>query len=224
MSEHPILEQPDLERITGRDVLDRHLKALVALDDRLAPVLAASGEVPLRLNQGGFAGMVQIVTSQLLSVASARAIHGRVVEAMGEVSADRFIKMPETVFRSCGLSGAKIASLTAIAEAELSGQLDYGVFARMPADTAIRELTRLKGIGPWTAEIYLLFCTGHPDIFPAGDLALQKSIGHALGLAARPNEKATRDIALMWSPYRGAASRLLWRYFAVEKVREGIDL
>jgi len=213
-----------LERITDRAALERQLKKLVTLDPRLEPVLSSVGEVPLRLSEGGFAGMAQIVTSQLLSVASARAIHGRVVTIFGEVTAARMLTLDVSQLRACGLSKSKIASLKILAEAEIAGVLDYGVFGDMPAERAIVALTKFKGIGPWSAEIYLLFCTGHPDIFPAGDLALQKAIAWALGMPNRPDEKAAREITSLWSPCRGAAARLMWRYFAVEKVREGVSL
>src|SRR5690606_29256188 len=119
------------------------------------------------------------------------------------------------------LSGGKLKTLTAIAEAEISGALDYDALVHLPAEEAIAGLTRLHGIGPWTAEIYLLFCLGHADIFPAGDLALQKMVGLAFGQAARPDEKRTRDLTAQWSPWRGAGARLMWRHFAVLREREG---
>jgi len=114
--------------------------------------------------------------------------------------------------------------MTGLAEAELSGVLDYQRLVHLPAEDAIADLVVHKGIGRWTAEIYLLFCLGHADIFPAGDLVLQKMAGEALGRKKRPDEKQTRNIAKKWSPYRGAAARLLWRYFAAVREREGVSL
>ena len=92
------------------------------------------------------------------------------------------------------------------------------------AEAAVAELTALKGIGPWTAEIYLMFCSGHPDVFPAGDLALQKAVQHALGLDAQPSIKELIGIAQAWSPRRHAAALLFWRYYAMMKQREGVPL
>ena len=217
-------QQQVLERITDRAVLERHLSALAITDPRLEPVLEIAGDVPLRLGAVGFAGMVNIIVSQLLSVASANAIHGRVVELMGDVTAERFVALNETDVRACGLSGSKFRTMNIVAEAELNGELDYAKIPELPVDDAMAALTRLKGIGPWTAEIYLLFCVGHPDIFPAGDLVLRKMVGHTLGRKKIPDEKATRRLTKKWSPYRGAAARLMWRYFAVLKKREGINL
>lgn len=211
-------------RITGRAVLERQLDALVAADPDLRPLREMAGEVPLRLNRPGFAGMAQIVNSQLLSVASARAIHGRFEAALGEVTARRFLAFGESEIRACGLSGAKYRTLKALAEAERDGRLDYGALGQMEAEAALAALTGLNGIGPWSAEIYLLFCTGHPDIFPAGDLALRKMVGYAQGRDAMPSIAETRAAAERWAPWRGAAARLLWRCFAVMKRKEGIGL
>lgn len=213
-----------LERITDMSVLNRHLDGLIACDPRLAPVRQAAGEVPLRLGQPGFAGMVNIINSQLISVASAAAIHKRVVVMLGEVTPKRFLQIAEEEMRGCGLSRSKYKTMRMIAEVELSGELDYTALPGLPVEQAMAELTRLKGIGPWTAEIYLLSSVGHSDIFPAGDLALQKAVGYALGHDGKPDEKTMREIAKIWSPYRGAAARLMWRYFAILRDREGISL
>lgn len=213
-----------LEQVSDVEVLNQHLDALVALDDRLVPVLDIAGEVPLRARSGGFAGMAQIIVSQLLSVASANAIHGRFAQALEEVTAARFVALEEDIIRQCGISNGKYQTMCGLADAELSGALDYAQLAHMEAEEAIAVLTQFKGIGRWTAEIYLLFCLGHADIFPAGDLVLQKMAGEALGRKKRPDEKQTRNIAKKWSPYRGAAARLLWRYFAAIREREGVSL
>lgn len=211
--------------IRDLDVLNEHLDALVALDPRLHEVRAVSGEVPLRPGQRGFAGIATIVNAQQLSVASAGAIQKR-FEALfdGQVTGAAYLAHPEDAIRGCGLSRSKYATLAGVAAAERDGLIDYDALEVMPPEEAITALTALKGIGPWTAEIYLLFCLGHPDIFPAGDLALQKMVGVALGHQERPGEKLVREIARDWAPYRGAAARLFWRYFAATKEREGVAL
>lgn len=211
----------NLERITGREVLDRHLRALAEADPRLAPVLATAGEVPLRLRAGGFAGMAQIVCAQLLSVASAAAIYARLEQDLGQMGAETLLRADATRLRAAGLSHGKIATLRALADAEVTGRLDYASLAALPEGAARDALMQIKGIGRWSADVYLLFSTGHPDIFPAGDLALRKAVGHVLGCAA-PNEAEVRAIAADWSPWRGAAARLMWRYYAVVKSREGV--
>lgn len=212
------------ETLDNVETLNRHLSALSTLDARLTPVVAAAGEVPLRRREGGFSGMAAIVVSQLLSVASANAIHQRFVEIVGEVTPSRFLELDEASVRRAGLSGGKYRTLRGIAEAELSGDLNYARLANSAQEEAIAELTALKGVGRWTAEIYLLFCIGHPDIFPAGDLALRKMVGVTLGREEMPDEKAVRVLTEAWAPYRGAAARLLWRYFAVLKSKEGIGV
>ena len=211
----------NLERITGREVLDRHLCALVRADPRLARALASAGEVPLRLRAGGFAGMAQIVCAQLLSVASAAAIHARFEKVLGQTRAETLLRADAARLRAAGLSFSKIATLRALAEAEVSGRLDYASLAEIGADAALDTLMKIRGIGRWSAEVYLLFSTGHPDIFPAGDLALRKAVGHVQGRDA-PDEKEVRAIAADWSPWRGAAARLMWRHYAVVKSREGV--
>lgn len=213
-----------LEPIANRETLDRHLAALALRDPQLKPVVAAVGEVPLRRRDGGFAGMAAIVVSQLLSVASANAIHGRFVDILGEVTPQRFLELEETAVRKAGLSAGKYQTLRGIAEAELSGTLDYDVLARSHQDEAMAQLMALKGVGRWTAEIYLLFCLGHPDIFPAGDLALRKMVGVTLGHQEMPTEREVRTLTEAWAPYRGAAARLMWRYFAYLKDREGVGV
>ncbi len=211
-------------RITDRDSLETHLESLVAIDPRLAAMRRMAGEVPVRKGTEGFAGMAQIVNSQLLSVASARAIHDRFTAHLGTVTADRFLACDETAIRGCGLSAGKYRTLKGLAEAERAGALDYAALARLPVHEAMAALTARNGVGPWTAEIYMLLAVGHPDIFPAGDLALRKMVGYALGTNEVPGVAHTRTLAARWTPHRGAAARLLWRCFAVLKNSEGIGL
>lgn len=212
------------ERLKSRDILDAHLAGLAERDPRLKPVIDQCDEVPLRESADGFEGMAKIVVGQQVSVAAASAIWGRFAGLMDNVCAAEFLAYPEEAVRGAGLSASKFRTLCGVAEAEQSGALQFDQLVHLPPDEAIEQLTQLKGIGPWTAEIYLLFCLGHPDIFPAGDLALQKMVGHINGLKDVPKEKETRALTEIWSPYRGAASRLMWRYFAVLKDKEGIVL
>jgi len=123
--------------------------------------------------------------------------------------------------RACGLSGPKIRALTAVAEAVAEG-LDLSALASLPAAEAHRALVAVKGIGPWTADIFLLFCVGHPDAFPAGDLALQEAARLALGLRHRPDVRKLEKIAERWRPFRGVAARMLWAYYGALKARGGV--
>ena len=115
-----------------------------------------------------------------------------------------------------------VRTTNAAAEAVLAGTIDLVAVEEMTAEMAIAHLTAVKGIGPWTAELYLLFSVGHPDIFPAGDLALKKAVRDGLGLEVLPSTKALVEIAKGWSPHRGAAALLFWRYFRVLNNREGV--
>lgn len=160
--------------------------------------------------------MARIICGQQLSVASARAIWGR-VEGLGAVTPEAYLGFDEETLRKTGLSRGKFETIGGVARAVAEGRLDFATVEAMQAEAAIETLTQLKGIGPWTAEIYLLFCTGHPDVFPAGDLALQKAVEHAFALPNRPLPKQLIALAETWSPHRGAAAVMFWRYFAAMK-------
>ena len=211
-------------RLDSAERLALHLDALMVLDQRLHPVRERAGQVEIRATGPGFAGMARIICSQQLSVASARAIWGRFAALDGALEAKSFLLIEESVLRGVGLSVGKVRSMRVVAAAIADGTLDFEQIETLPVEEAVSQLTALKGIGPWTAEIYLLFCAGHPDIFPAGDLALRKAVGQALGLADVPSIQEVSAIAEAWSPHRGAAALLFWRYFVTMKQKEGIGL
>jgi DNA-3-methyladenine glycosylase II len=175
-----------------------------------------AGELPLRLRSGGFEGLAAIVTAQQISTGAAASIWARLRTQFDPFTPKTFLEASDETLQSVGLSRAKISSLRNVASACAKG-LDLEGLADLPAETAIARLTALKGIGPWTAEIYLLFCIGHADVFPAGDLALQSAAGDGLGLDQRPSDRALRVIASAWSPWRGVAARLLWAYYRVRR-------
>src|SRR5690606_20335293 len=193
-----------------------HLEGLARLDFRLAAAIERSGEIGIRTSPRGFEGMARIICGQQLSVASARAIWSR-VEGLGAVTPRAYLGFDEDTLRKTGLSRGKVETIRGVALAAAEGGLDFAAIEAMEAEAAIETLTRLKGVGPWTAEIYLLFCTGHPDVFPSGDLALQKAVEHAFSLPARPLPKELIPLAATWSPHRGAAAVMFWRYFAAMK-------
>ena len=181
-------------------------KALLATDPRLAPILAVAGPPPLRRREGGFAGLASIVVSQQLSTASAAAIWSRLTAMLEPFDAAAFLRVRVPRLQRAGLSAAKIRTLKSIASALASGALDLAALADRPADEAHAALTALHGIGPWTADIYLLFCLGHPDAWPAGDLALQEAARLAFALEARPNAREMQPLAEVWRPWRGVAA------------------
>lgn len=215
---------PATERLTSEAILARHIAALGGLDQRLGPIIARAGPVALRTTPAGFHGLAKIICGQQLSVASAGAIWSRYAALDGALDAEGYLGLDEAVIRATGFSNGKIRTLRGVAEAVREGALDFSHVDCLPAEEAIAALTVLKGVGPWTAEVYLLFCAGHPDVFPGGDLALQKAVAHGLGLDERPDARAIAPITRDWSPYRGAAALLFWRYFAALRDREGILL
>jgi len=202
--------------------LDAAIAALTALDPRWAPVLARGGRPPLRRREGGFAGLAQIIVSQQVSVASAAAIHGRLVAIGDPFDHAAVLRARKDKLVRVGLSNAKIKTLKAIAKAMHGNEIDLAALADMPADDAHAALTRLHGIGPWTADVYLLACIGHADAWPAGDIALQEAARVAFGLPARPSTKEMGPLAEPWRPYRAVAARLLWSYYRAVKQREGV--
>ena len=209
-------------RLDSAQALAAHLEGLSQRDQRLAAAISRAGEITLRTSPSGFEGMARIVCGQQLSVASARAIWGR-VEALGAITPDAYLGFDEQTLRKTGLSRGKFETIRGVALAITEQGLDFSQVDVMDPDDAIETLTRLKGVGPWTAEIYLLFCAGHPDIFPAGDLALQKAVGHAFDLPSRPLPKDLIPLAAQWSPHRGAAALMFWRYFSAMKNSDAWD-
>ncbi|MGJ8528901.1 DNA-3-methyladenine glycosylase family protein [Maritalea sp.] len=215
---------PVRDRLRDEQTLATHLAELGALDPCLIEVIEQCLPVPLRAEEGGFRGLSRIVIGQLLSVQSAKAIWERFCNVLGEVNAERYLCLGEEGVAGIGLSNAKFHTIRAIANAEIGQTLRYDLIERSPLNEAMRTLTSIKGIGPWTAEVYLSFCVGHEDIFPAGDLALRKIVAHHLELDDTPSISETIKLTQKWSPYRGAAARLMWRYYALVKQREGILL
>jgi DNA-3-methyladenine glycosylase II len=199
---------------------DRHMakamKALLIADPRLAPIAKVAGPLPLRRRSGGFEGLASIITSQQISTAAAASIWARLKATVDPFTPEQFLLTTEETLRTVGLSGGKIRTLSGIAAAAADG-FDLMAVHDLPAEQAITTMTALKGIGPWTAEIYLLFCVGHPDIFPAGDLALQTAVQKALPLRTRPDETKLRKLAEKWAPWRGVAARLFWAYYRAER-------
>lgn len=220
MTAHIIVESDATPRIDTPEGVAWHLDALVGLVPALGPIRDEVGLVLPRVNPRHFAGMAKVICGQQLSVQSAAAIWSRFEMLPGALEPETYLALSEEAVRGSGFSRGKFLSLRAVADAVLAGELDFAQVDALPGDEAIARLVALRGIGPWTAEVYLLFCAGHPDIFPAGDLALLKAAHQGLGLDARPSIKEMIVLAQEWSPHRSAAALLFWRYFAALKNRE----
>lgn len=190
---------------------------LAAQDPRMADALGQVGVLPLRLRPDGFAQLLSAIVSQQVSVASANAIWKRMQQAR-LTGPRKVLRASEEELRAAGLSRQKARYAKALAEA----RIDYAALRDAPTDQVIATLVEVPGIGIWTAEIYAMFSLGRADVFAPGDLALQEAAKVLYGLDERPKEKALRQMAEAWSPWRSVAARILWAYYRVAKNREGI--
>ena len=199
------------------DALDFGLHALLELDPKLRPLLALSGRPPLRKRAPGFPGLAGIIVSQQVSTASAASIWARITAEFPALAPVHILESDDARLKALGLSAPKIRTLRATADAVVTGALPLDTLHRLEAEEAVDALTAVKGIGPWTADIYLLFCLGHSDAFPAGDLALQEAARVGFRMRARPDAAKLEKLARRWRPYRGVAAKLLWAYYRVMK-------
>jgi len=190
---------------------------LAAEEPRFADALELTGELPLRRRKDGFAALLDAIVSQQVSVAAADAIWGRLKSAK-LTGPRKIIGASDENLRACGLSRQKARYARALA----TSRIRYNALRTMPTHDVITTLVEVPGIGSWTAEIYAMFSLGRADVFAPGDLALQEAARILFELPERPAEKALREMAEAWSPWRGVAARLLWSYYRVAKEREGI--
>jgi len=190
-----------------------HLDAVAAEDPVVAGALERCGYPEERIRPTGYRTLLRTIVGQQVSVASADAVWGKLEAELGEaMQAEELLARDFDTLRACGLSRQKQGYARSLCELVTSNELDL---ANLPADDeeAIAELVRIKGIGRWSAEIYLLFAEGRPDIWPAGDLAVQEAVGRMLTLPARPSEKETREIGARWQPHRGAMAIFTWHAY-----------
>ncbi len=202
--------------------LDAALAALAAADARLARLIEVAGRPALRRRPAGFPGLCAIICAQQLSTASASAIWGRLAAAFDPFHHDAIRQARAGRLARLGLSRPKIKTMKAISAAIAKGAIDLDALAAMDADAAHGALTALHGIGPWTADIYLLFCLGHADAWPAGDLALQEAARLGFGLRRRPAAKDMVALGVAWRPWRGVAAHVLWNYYRAIKRRDPV--
>jgi len=204
--------------------LDAGLAQLILADPRLKAVAEKAGAFNLRRREAGYAGLCAIVCGQQLSVASAAAIRDRLFAAFDPFHHDTVRRARIDKLRRLGLSAPKIKSIREIGKAVANGRIDLTAVGNMDAEVAHTTLTALHGVGPWTADIYLLFCLGHADAFPSGDLAVQEAARIAFGLRTRPDAKALTKLAQAWRPWRGVAAHLLWAYYHAVKKRDVVPV
>lgn len=177
-----------------------------------------AGDPPLRRHNPGFEGLARIVVGQQLSIASAEAIWRRMQTTVRPMSAKAFLKLSDEELRQAGLSRGKVKTLRAMSTAIEAG-LDLDELAVAPEEVVHERLTALPGIGPWSADIFLLFCLGRADAFAPGDLALQTAAANAMQLEKRPSRDELLAIAERWRPWRGVAAHMLWAYYKLPQAR-----
>jgi DNA-3-methyladenine glycosylase II len=189
------------------------IDAIAALEPAIAAAVERTGYPEPRIRETGYRTLLRTIVGQQVSVAAAASMWRKLEAALGEdMPAEALLAAEFDELRACGLSRQKQGYARSLCELVVSGELDL---ENLPADdeVAIDQLVRIKGIGRWSAEIYLLFAEGRPDIWPAGDLAVQAGIGKILGLPERPSEKETRALADGWRPHRGAIAILTWHCY-----------
>lgn len=213
MSQPPLFTFPATEEITEAR------EALAAGDPVLAAVHAATPDFPWRVWLGGFPGMAKMIVGQQVSTASAAAIWARVETGLGQVEPQAALAAGADGLKSFGLSRPKIRYILAIAEACRDGRMDFGALHALDDLAAVRALTALTGIGRWSAEVYLMFCEGRRDFFPAADIALQEALRVAEGATERRKIPDLYARSEAWAPHRSVAAHMLWRFYA--GVRDG---
>ncbi len=199
------------------------LDLLVAADPDLARIEGDAGPLPWRQRPAGFPGLLQAIVGQQISNQAAAAIWGRLRALPGALEPAGLERLPEEALRGAGLSRPKVAHARALAAAFVDGRLDADAIAAMDDGAAVAAIAAVRGMGHWTAEVYLLFALGRPNVFPAGDLALAAAAADLKRLPARPDPRALRTLAAAWEPARGLAARLLWHHWRHRTGRPAMD-
>jgi DNA-3-methyladenine glycosylase II len=195
------------------------LSTLASRDERLAQILARWGAPPFWTHPAGFPGLVLAVLSQQVSLESARAAYTKLERAMEEITPERFLALSDQELLGIGFSRQKSSYVRGIAREIVGGELDLEELERMEDHSARQRLLALRGVGPWTADVYLLFAIRRPDAWPSGDLALEIAIQELHGLATKPSTEEVDDLAQRWKPWRAVAARMLWHAYLSQRGR-----
>ncbi len=195
------------------DTLAQGLRHLFETDRDLAQVIFTRGAPPLWSRQPGFPTLVHIILEQQVSLASAQAAFERLLQAIGPITPQRFLELDDAQLNKIGFSRQKITYTRGLADLIVQGNFDLSELASLDDTQARRALLEIKGIGPWTADIYLLMALGRPDIWPAGDLALAIAVQGIKRLPDRPTQEQLDEIGQAWRPWRAVAARICWHYY-----------
>lgn len=199
------------------------IDTLIRLDPAFAAITGRCGPLPWRRRDAGFPGLLQAIAAQMISNQAAAAIWGRLRSLPGALDPARLMELPDEALRAAGLSRPKVVHARALAAAFMDGTLSADRLALLDDEAAIVTIASVKGMGRWSAEIYLLFALGRMDIFPSGDIALAAALADLKGLPSRPGPRALRDLALAWQPVRSLAARLLWHHWRHVTGRPALD-
>jgi len=191
-----------------RDAAVRHLRAA---DDRLAVAIDRVGPLKIRLERDGFKMLARSIISQQLSTAAARTIRGRLEGVVGEISAEAIAPRRPATLRKIGLSGRKAEYILDLARRSSRGEIDFRTIRRLPTAEAIDKLVSIRGVGRWTAEMFVIFSMGRLDVFPAGDAGVMRAVRKIYGLKKHPSQAFCRKLSARWYPYQAAGCWYGWR-------------
>lgn len=202
------------------DIFYLGISELSARDTDLAAVISKWGNPPFWTHSPGFSGIVLAILSQQVSLESAQATFTKLENSLGSISPDRFLSLDNSQLRTLGFSRQKSSYVRGIAQSIVDGEIDLNVIESMDGDQARNRLMELPGVGPWTADTYLLFALRRSDAWPSGDLALEKAVQELRGLPTIPSTEEVDSIADFWRPWRAVAARILWHYYLSERGRK----
>ena len=205
--------------VLGQDTFLEGISCLTKIDADLARVILEYGNPPLWSREPGFPTLILIILEQQVSLASARAAFTKLGDAVGQLTPERFLELTDRKLREIGFSRQKTTYGRELSKAILEGELDLEGLGNLDDGSVRAELTKIKGIGPWTADIYLLVALLRPDIWPTGDLALVKATQQIKDLSSEPTPEQMKEIAEHWRPWRAVAARILWHHYLSSKGR-----
>jgi DNA-3-methyladenine glycosylase II len=200
-------------------ILAQAVGHLTHLDPDLAKIADEFGLPPIWARQQGFDTLIQIILEQQVSLSSAKAAHQRLLAVAAPLTPERFLQLNDAELKAIGFSRQKTAYGRNLAESIAHGDLNIAALESMEDDAVRSELMRIKGIGQWTADIYLMMALLRPDVWPTGDLALAVAMQQVKGLKERPTQKEMNEISAEWGPWRAVAARLLWHYYLSKRAR-----
>jgi DNA-3-methyladenine glycosylase II len=194
------------------EALRASLDELARREPAMAKALAEAGYPEPRDSPAGYMTLLRTIVGQQVSIKAAASMWNKLLAGVGDPTPDNILAASDETLRAAGLSRQKMSYARSLADEVLSGRLDLDNLDDED-EAAIAQLVRVKGIGRWSAEVYLLFAEGRPDVWPAGDLVVQIQTGHILGLSEKPSERRLRELAEGWRPHRGAAAIFAWHHY-----------